>query len=383
MPTSREDVLEVRFKSELSSHERKCWDAFWHACAHAYPRQHSLFGEVEKAQGRTVTYVSGAIGPELKCIGVFSTKPLFIRDRFSYEAYCLRGPAFDDPSVLKIYLERVLEKFSALNTGTVRIAPYWLSSEAIPVVGALAQLGFRPCDSRRQWLETGRIDLLRSEEELLASLSQKTRKHMRNAQNLGVEILPVTNLTDAMKGFDCLREMRRKRGLPPMPQREFEATFDQVLKGQDFGILYNAHSNGLYLGSIWLLRNSRVALPVGYVLNHEACHAVSKHTSFGLLLWWEGIRWAKSRGCAWLDVEGYSERMPPTDSRYNFHSFKGKFRPQSVQIIDEHQYVCSVATYAASRCARILERVLSILVSLPYQLWKLALLTRGRRGEFE
>ena len=168
-----------------------------------------------------------------------------------------------------------------------------------------------------------------------------------------------------------------------MSQNEFEATFKQILKGQEFGILYNAYVRGVYLGSIWLLRNSWLALPAGYVLDHQTCYAVSKYTNFGLCLWWEGSRWAKSRGCAWLDVEGYSENMPITDSRHNFHSFKGKFRPVPVLVIDQHQYVCSATTYAVSRCTRIVERANSIFASLPYQLRKLALLSRGRRDGLE
>ncbi len=359
--------MKLTFQYKLNEEQQKQWTLFWQTCRHSHPWQDFQCAEIEREKGRIPIFISGKIDGSIVCIGIFSIRPLFFLKRFSQEAYCLRGPAFDDVSVFKTFMKLAIEQFKALKVGSVRVSPYWQFPEAREVESVLEELGFTPYYKREgSRCNTGRVDLKRTESEIMASFSQKTRKHIRSIEKFNIELCPAKTVEDALLGFSSLCKMRHDRGLTPMSKGEFTKTYESMIKEQDCGVCLNAFSQErVLLGSFWAVRDSQIAIPVGYVVESEKCNEVARNLSIGPALWWRGIQWAKGKGCVSLDVEGYSEHTPESSSVYHIHKFKGKFRPQPIDIINEHIYICYSPVYVVYRCDILIRRGMRFVRSLP------------------
>lgn len=371
--------MDIIVSSELTVAKHLQWEHFWRRCNHAYPRQHPTYARIEIEQGREVLFISGEVEGEVKCAGIFSIRPLGPGGRFSFEAYCLRGPAFDDCDLLIPYLEGVLRTFKSLGTGMVRISPYWRYPEALGVESILLSMGFVPTSRNSGRLDTGIVGLSIPESELFASFSIKTRQHIRSAEKFAVEIRTVSTIEESLDSFECLNDMRIQRGLTSMSKGEFKASFEAVLSNHQLGVLVNAYGGGKFLGTLGVLWSPQVAVPAIYAINTENCVAHSKNMSIGPALWWNAILWAKSMGCSWLDVEGYNPDTPRSSHLFHIHEFKKKFRPEPIQIIDQYVSITNGPIYSLSRGFDLGKRILKISKSLPYQMHKLSLMARGNK----
>lgn len=361
--------MKLNFQFRLSESQKSEWTRFWNNCQHSHPRQHYLFGEVERAKGRVPIYAAGEIDENLVCIAIFSICPLFFGKGFSLEAICLRGPAFDHLTHAKEFLLQITPRFKALNVGSIRISPYWVFPEASEVLSVLTELGFSPYVSGSNGRHpTGLVDIQRNKEEILASFSKWTRRDIRRMENFGVDIQPVKTMEEALLAFRCFDKMRHKRGLTPMSLSEFTKTFQDILKGQDHGILFNAFAREEFLGALWLIRGPQITHTAGFAIEVETCKRISNSLSVGPPLWWRGIQWAKEKGCSWLDVEGYSDNTSKSSPVYHIHEFKRKFRPKPVDVLSEHIYVCCPLIYAIYKAHSFFFRGVKFARSLSYQL---------------
>lgn len=362
-------AVKISFHYKLYPHQQSEWVRFWEQCRNSYPRQHYLFGEVERAKGRTPIYVMGKVDGDIVCIAIFSIHPLFFGKRFSLEAYCLRGPAFDDVSFFKEFIQQVIARFKALGVAIVRVSPYWQFPEAEEVESVLNELRFVPYyKSEGSRSDTGFVDLRRPENEILVSFPRSVRYNVRRAEKLGVKVQAVTKIDEAYAAYECLSAMRSTRGLTPMSREEFTATFKHILKDREQGILLVASLNNELLGAFWLIRGPYIAYPIGYALNTENCRRLVRTLTVGHPLWWRGMKWAKENKCSWLDVEGYNENIEKSNPHYHIHEFKSHFRPKPVQIISEHICVCNALNYVVYKIDRSFLRGFKFVRSLPYQL---------------
>jgi hypothetical protein len=364
--------MKLNFRYELNEEQQNQWIQFWKKCRHSYPRQHFLYAEIEKEQGRVPIFISGEINGSIVCLGIFSIRPLFFGKRFSLEAYCLRGPAFEDVSVFKTFMGIVIQHFMFMKVGSVRVSPYWQFPEARNVESVLEELGFTSYYKREgSRSNTGMVDLNRTESEIMASFSPKTRQHIRRIEKLDIEICAAKTLDNALLGFSSLCKMRSERGLTPMLKSEFSKMFESIYKYQDYGVCLNAFSKErILLGSLWIIRGEQVAIVAGYVVETEECNKTAGNLSIGPPLWWNGIQWAKEKGCISFDVEGYSDKTPEASYLYQIHKFKEKFRPQPIQIISEHICICCPFTHAIHQCYTFTKRGARFARSLPYQFKK-------------
>lgn len=358
--------VECRFVLERPEQEE--WHAFWQRAVHSHAEQHLLFAEVERARDRIPVYVSARVAGRLVCTGLLSIRPWCAGQRLSLEAVCMHGPVCDDLAHLEQTMRVMIRWCRVHRVGRLRISPYWAYPEAEALVSMLRQNGFIPYYPREgNWVDTGLVDLRCSSEQLLASFSKWTRKDIRRVEKLGIEIRAVTREEEAFVAFRSLCRLRRERGLTPMSSGEFRGVFEHVLRDQDVGALFSAYAGDRFLGALWLARGPSVAKTEGYVVEARACAALSNSLSIGPPLWWRGIEWAKQRGCAWLDVWGYSETTPPESPVYEIHQFKKKFRPLPTRVLNEHICVCNRTLHAVWRTQHFFQRVRKFTLSLPYQ----------------
>jgi len=359
--------MEFDFQFILNEHQQKQWSDFWAGCRHCHPRQHLQFAEVERSNGRVPIYITGMVEGKVVCLAVFSIHPLLPGNKGSFEAICLRGPAFDDVKYVKEFLEQTIQRLKQLQVGLIRISPFWSFDEAEPVLTLLKDICFIPYSPLGSRQPTGWVDLKREDEEILASFSKSTRYQIRLAERGNVSIGPAENMDEAMFAFRSLEKMRSKRGIISMPYKEFKACFEHVMKDGEFGVLLNSYIDNTFLGGLWIYRSARVAHTSCYTI--EPSNAVKVHSNFsiGPSLWWEGIKWAKV---------GSS----PADPRHFVWQFKEKFKPEPIDILAQHIYKCNTGVYTAYNFYNFLLRVFRFARSLPHQI-KIRLNSRKTGGK--
>lgn len=360
--------MEVDFQLKLNEEQKKQWFEFWNNCRHSYARQHYIYGEIERAKGRIPIYTTGYVNGCLVCIAIFSIRPMFFGNKFSLEAYCLRGPAFDDVSFFKEFIQLVITQFRQLHIGSIRISPYWQFPEAEEVESILKELKFDPYTQIGCRENTGFVTLSENENEMMSNLSKKVRYNIRRAQKEGISFRPIFNMNEALVAYRCLKFMRSKRGLIPMSQSEFEATFEHVFKNQKHGLLLGAFLEKNFLAALWLIKGLHIVNTPCYAIEPKACKRLAKKLTIGHPLWWKGMLWAKEKGCLWLDVEGYSENTERSNSVYQIHRFKKQFHPIATQIISQHVYICNSVIHNLHKGRNFAKRGYRFLRSLPYQI---------------
>lgn len=331
----------VQFESELSPGAAAEWEAFWSACRYAHPEQHPLYAHVIRGRGRVPIFVTGRAEGRIVCTALLGLKPRLPHGRCSLDALCARGPVFEDIAAGCAVLQSVVDWCRARLVGSLVIQPNWPFPDAGPLDALLPSLGFS--SGTRE--HTGILSLRASDEQLLASLSQGTRSHLRRARRWGAVIRPVQCADEADAFFRRYAEMSRSRGLPADSPSELRAKFDIILRHGRVGILLCAFLSGHFVGGLALIRSRTIAYAHRYVVVPERLG----NLRIGALLWWEGMQWAKQQGAAWFDVSGYRADSTPGSEIYEIYRFKAGFRPSVVEKLPCIRCACNRALFQLSR----------------------------------
>lgn len=359
------------------------WTEFWARCTHTHVQQHLLFAEVERAKGRIPIFVSGEVDGKIICMGVFSIRPLFWGNKYSLEAVCLRGPAFDNIAYGREFILQIIKRFKSLKVGAIRISPYWVFPEAEVVEKLLKELGFTSYSGgAKTRTSTGLVNIQRSDDEMLASFAKNARREIRRAQRQEVCICSIESPKEAENFYQNLDRMLKNRGVIRVSKNEFRATYENILKNQELGNLLAVYKGSTFLGGLWIIGQPHTAHGHRFVVVPEELSKLS-NLSISPILWWEGMKWARDKGCRWLNVEGPVDITNKSDPLYQIHKYKRRFNPMAVKIIAQHVYVCNSTIYALNKGCDFFFRGSNFAKSLPYQLKKRHLFSFGKNGRKE
>lgn len=362
--------MEINFAYELDQIQQQQWECYWNKCQHSHPRQHYLFGEIERAKKRIPIFASAKVGGKLVCIALFSIHPLFFAKRFSFEAVCLRGPAFNDLKYLEDFLIEVIRKFKAINVGNVRISPYWVFPEANSVENLLEKLHFVPCRGKGNTRSfTGLVDVCHDDEGILAAFSKNTRKQFRLAQKNNIVVRPASTLEEAELFFREVNLLAKERNFPMLSVRENRFMFQKIFLEQEKGIILNVFLGSDFLGGLSLIRSVDTAHTRHFAI---AKKSLGKQSNIRIapLVWWYGMRWARDHGCKWVDVGGYREDADESHYYHQIYAYKRGFRPKEIQIIAEHKYVCNPFVSMLHLLFVSISRKVGVFGSLSYHIGK-------------
>ena len=344
--------MNVHFHYDLDQQQKEKWTEFWKNCKHSHAQQHISFGEVERSKGRIPVYIYGEENGEINSIGIFSIHPLFMGNRFSLEANCLRGPAVDNVENFEIMMGEVITFFKSLKVGSIRISPYWFYPDAEKIESVLKEMGFLVFSYRPRFLDrirrrimpsrgtTGLVDLNHPEEEILASFSRSTRREIRRAGRENIEIRLIKDINDAHEFYKHFGEMSKERGLIFPNYSEFEGIFENILKPEKLGILMHAYSNATFLSGLLMFKGKETAHTIRYVVVRAPLKELS-NLRIGPFLWWKGMLWAKEKGCSFVDMEGSPEDVDKSSPVYRVQKFKKGFNPVVAQRLNDHIYICN------------------------------------------
>jgi lipid II:glycine glycyltransferase (peptidoglycan interpeptide bridge formation enzyme) len=173
--------------------------------------------------------------------------------------------------------------------------------EATPVLDeAMTEMGFRPGVPSVAPEATIRLDLRRSDEELLSSMSAMRRRNVRKALRSGLEVCQ----DDDIELFHRLHvATARRQGFVPATRENLQTQWD-LLAPYANCTMFIARYHGVAAAGIWA---TRFAGTVTFKLaGWDASSAAPPHASDAVH--WAAIQWARTNGDRIYDLGGFDRR---------------------------------------------------------------------------
>jgi peptidoglycan pentaglycine glycine transferase (the first glycine) len=289
-------------------------------------------------------------------VGVRRVGPLSV-------AYVSKGPALDysaalnygDAALLASVLDH-LEGFARSQRAIwLKIDPDVITATGVPggvpgeaddtpnpigadVTRLLKSRGWRTSDDQVQFRNTITLDLTLSLDDLLAHMSQNTRRKVRTAEKKGVTIREAT-LDDLPLLYALYRETGARDGFLIRPAEYYQKEWADLMRA---GIAHAliAESEGQAIAHVILFRFGKRCW---YFYGASSAQQREKMPNY--LLQWAAIQWAKVQGCTVYDFWGAPDVFDESDSMWGVYEFKRGFRGAVTRHIGAWDYVPSPLLY--------------------------------------
>ncbi len=286
--------------------------------------------------------------------------------------YVPKGPALDYAN--PAHLDDVLDHLQALARQRralwLKIDPDAIAGTGVPggsdptrparenptgqrVLEALRARGWRFSASQVQFRNTVTLDLTQSEADLLAAMSQGTRRKIRQAGKHGVAVRIASGGADFETLYRLYRVTGERQGFlirPPDYYREAWSRFIEAGLAQAF----LAEWEGAPLAGLVLFHFGPKAWYFYGMSSNDERQRMPTYR-----LQWEAIRWAKARGYATYDFWGAPDTFDDSDPMWGVYRFKDGFGGTVVRHIGAWDYAPNAALYALYE--RVMPRVLGVL----------------------
>jgi len=211
---------------------------------------------------------------------------------------------------------------------------------------------WRKSDGGQRILQTLVLDLIKSEEDILAGMKQKTRYNIKLAEKHGVSIKISENPKEDFEKFWQLAEQTSKRDGFGIHNEEYYkeqvcANFGRInIESADCAnlkikLFLAEHKGKVIAANIVVFFGGRV------IYQHGASSNEHRNLMAPYLLQWAQIKEAKKRGCKIYDFWGISESKWPGVTR-----FKKGFGGEEIFYTGTYDYVFDKMWYWAYRFAK-------------------------------
>ena len=196
------------------------------------------------------------------------------------------------------------------------------------------------------------VDLDRPEDEILASFRPKTRRTIRQAEELGVVVAD----EDTPEGRAALvaldAEMAARAPVRPIDPAFVESVSRHWCAGGLRGTVLVARRQGEPLAAHLLLIHGSTA--TGCVMPSSRRHTKIPTSH---LLHWEAMRWARAHGCTEFDTGGYALSARPGEPLWGVNTFKRGFAPkqQPRKFVAVHERILSPVVVSSATAVRRLQ----------------------------
>jgi peptidoglycan pentaglycine glycine transferase (the first glycine) len=257
--------------------------------------------------------------------------------------YAPRGPVLDyNDGALRRCVLAQLEKLARRERAIFikidpEVARYWGEERERPSpIGAqfvkeLRQRGWRFSADQVQFRNTVELDLTRSEEDLLASMKQKTRYNIRLAERREVTVRH-GGPADLPAIAEMYRETAARDGFTIRPLAYYLDIWNSFHAAGMAQPLV-AEYQGRPLAAVVLVRYGARAIYMYGASTDAERQRMPNH-----LLQWEAIRWAKAQGCAVYDFWGAPDAFVEDDPLWGVWRFKAGFNGQVVWHVGAWDY---------------------------------------------
>ncbi|MDX1996026.1 MAG: peptidoglycan bridge formation glycyltransferase FemA/FemB family protein [bacterium] len=288
--------------------------------------------------------------------------------------YVPKGPAlkYEDAAVLRSVLD-FLEKTARRRLAIwLKIDPDVVAAFGLPpgsddpdhdqpdtpylpgqvVLHMLKDRGWRFSDDQVQFRNTITLDLTRTEEDLLAAMSQNTRRKVRTGEKKGVTIRAAT-LDDLPTLYSLYRTTGQRDDFLTRPAEYYERAWrDFMQAGLAHALI--AESDGQALAAVILFHFGRKCWYFYGASSNEQREKMPNHA-----LQWEAMRWAKAQGYTIYDLWGAPDAFVESDPMWGVYEFKRGFRGAVTRYIGAWDYAPYPPMYRAY--TRLWPRLLALL----------------------
>ncbi len=288
--------------------------------------------------------------------------------------YVPKGPAlpYEDPALVGTVLDHLERLARSRRAVWLKIDPDVIAGTGIPgagdeaaahpaqenpvglaMVAALRARGWRFSASQVQFRNTITLDLTQSEDDLLAAMTQSTRRKVRTGPKKGVTVRAANAPEDLMTLYRLYTVTGERQGFLIRPldyYREAWARFIEAGLAQAF----LAEWEGRPLAGLVLFHFGPKAW---YFYGMSANEERNRMPTY--LLQWEAMRWAKAHGYPTYDFWGAPDEFDPADPMWGVYRFKDGFGGTVVRHIGAWDYAPLPLLYAAY--TRVMPGVLGLM----------------------
>jgi hypothetical protein len=209
-----------------------------------------------------------------------------------------RGPICGDASTSRLALDDLSQYSRSRGFAFIDASPEMIPTSNPAAVEAFAREGWRPLAGTRTSL---RLNLNKSEDEIIAGFRKTTRHEVQKAARIGVVVEHAQSDVELAAFLRIYTEMTARKGFQPDPIQHIRQTIRWLLNEPKRGTLLLARHRGRILGGAVIIRSgSRCWYVWGATERYE-------YASAGHILQWNAFLWAKKHRCTEYDFGGYTE----------------------------------------------------------------------------
>ena len=294
-----------------------------------HPVQTWDWGEFQKSQGHTIFR-----------FGVFDSKDK-IKTAFTVSFHKIPktkysiGTILRGPNITEEILKTVRKIAQDQNAIFVKFEPDVSKTEAsmnFPNLVVSPKVAFYP--------HTFKVDLTKTEEELLVNMHPKTRYNVRVANRYGVEVKEVTN----DKGFEIylklLFDTTKRQGFY-LHSQKYHRDLWKILKETDIPHIMLASYQGKVLSAFMLFKlKDQLFYPYGASLD------INREVMAPTLMMWESIKLGQKMKCTTFDMWGcLGPDATEGENGFGFHRFKQGFNGQPFEYVGTYDFVINPILY--------------------------------------
>jgi lipid II:glycine glycyltransferase (peptidoglycan interpeptide bridge formation enzyme) len=262
-----------------------------------------------------------------------------------------RGPVVAEgrPGLASLVLDELIAMGRARRVGYLVVQP---PPGADWMIGELLPRGFRLGAFDIDMTATMRIDLRSDLEDLLSRMDKKRRQHIRSASTRGVVVRRGSEAD--LEIFNRLKDIQSARLGYPRRAADYYTEMWHALAPRGHVELFVAEHEGEPIAA-------ELTIPFGDVCRHMERPWSGEHAEVrpNEALEWEVMKWAKSQGYGFTDLEGLDRPVadallageePPQDSRYSASLFKIRYGGRVIVDPSSYDYVYNPVLRFAYHC---------------------------------
>jgi len=308
----------------ISQREKQSWNDFITNSSNGHVYQSYEWGEVMLHSGwRPLRLIVEDEKKIRACVSILMKKiPMTPLSIF----YCPRGPVvnYQDSKTLQSLMEGI-NKIASVNKAIfLQIVPHALSQDN-EVSEALDKQNFKKIEKQgllrlTEALRVYRIDLSRSEEEIMAKMKRKTRYSVRLAQRKGVEVKQSTTFADLKVFYNMLKSTSKRKKFAVRRFSYFKSIWSQMSPNGIAKLFFSTYKGELL--------STALVFKFGNICWYMYGASEDKHREVmaSYALQWHITKWAKKNGCKWYDLRGVPSFNPPkTHEGFGVYLFKRGF----------------------------------------------------------
>jgi lipid II:glycine glycyltransferase (peptidoglycan interpeptide bridge formation enzyme) len=308
----------------ISQREKQSWNDFIKHSPNGHIYQSYEWGEVMRNSGwRPLRLIVEDKRKIKACVSILMKKiPLTPLSIF----YCPRGPVVDylDRKTLQCLIEGINEIASVSKAVFLQIVPHALSEDS-EISEALDKYNFKKIDKQgllrlTEALRVYRINLSKSEEEIMAKMKRKTRYSVRLSQKRGVEVKQGKTLDDLKLFYNMLKSTSKRKKFAVRKFSYFRVIWDQMSRNGIAKLFFSTYKKEL-LSTALIFKFGNICWYM-----YGASEVKHRNVMASYALQWHIIKWAKRNGCKWYDLRGVPSFNPPeTHEGFGIYLFKRGF----------------------------------------------------------